>query len=136
MSFQARRRGKLIPSWFWILLVSFPLFVLIRWLVWWFFCPSYKRTASLEIDAPRSDSIPMSLKKDDFSILKGIGPKTATALHQAGIMRFEQLGLMDPEQFSLVLKEHSLPTANADFWQKQATLAAAQDWKELEKLQK
>jgi len=136
MFFQAGNKRKLIPSWIWILLVSFPMLLLIRWLVWWFFCPSYKRTEAVEIDAPRSDSIPVTLQKDDLSIIKGIGPKTADALHEAGILRFEQLGLMDPEQLGQVLKEHSLPVSNAAFWQKQAVLAAAQDWKGLEKLQK
>ena len=136
MFFQAGNKRKFIPSWIWILLVVFPLFVLIRWLVWWFFCPSYKRTEAVEIEAPRSDSIQVALQKDDFSLLKGIGPKTADALHKAGILRFEQLGLMDPEQLGQVLKEHSLPASNAAFWQKQAALAAAQDWKGLEKLTK
>ena len=136
MFFQAGDRRKIIPSWVWILLFAFPFVLLIRWLVWWFFCPSYKRTASVEIDAPRSDSIPVVLKKDDFSILKGIGPKTAAVLHQANILSFEQLGLMNPEQFVQVLKAHSLPTSSAAFWQKQAALAAAEDWEELEKLQK
>ena len=136
MFFQAGSRRKFISSWIWILLVSFPLILLIRWLVWWFFCPSYKRTAAVEIDAPRSDPISIAIKKDDFSILKGIGAKTAEALHKAGILSFEQLGLMDMDQFLQVLKNHSLPTAKAEFWQKQAALAAAENWEGLEKLKK
>jgi hypothetical protein len=136
MFFQAGGRRKFIPSWIWILVVSFPLILLIRWLVWWFFCPSDKRTAAVEIDAPRSDFISMEINKDDFSILKGIGAKTAEALHKAGILSFEQLGLMDQDQFLQVLKNQSLPTANADFWQKQAAFAAAENWEGLEKLKK
>ena len=77
MFFWAGGKRKFIPSWIWILIFAFPILILIRWLVWWFFCPSHERTESLEIDAPRSDSISMNQKKDDFSLLKGIGPKTA-----------------------------------------------------------
>jgi hypothetical protein len=133
MLFQAGKKRKFIPSWIWTLIFLYPIFLLVRWLVWWFFCPSYKRTAAVEIDAPRSDSISMIDKKDDFSLLKGIGPKTAEALHDAGILTFKQLGLIDLDELSQVLRDYSLPASNAAFWQEQARLAAAQDWEGLEK---
>jgi hypothetical protein len=135
MFFQAGNQRKIIPSWFWILL-AVPIAALIRWLICWFFYPSYKRTSALEINDHKFDTIPVPRKKDDFSILKGIGPKTAEMLHKAGVFSFEQLGLMDPKQLDLVLRKYSLPTTKADFWQKQAALAAAQDWEALKKLQK
>jgi hypothetical protein len=134
MLFQAGKKRNFIPSFFWILIILFPIFLLVRWLVWWFFCPSYKRTAAVEIDAPRSDSISIIKEKDDFSLLKGIGPKTADTLHDAGILTFRQLGLIGLEQLTQVLQDHSLPASKAAFWQKQAQLAAAQDWEGLEKL--
>lgn len=136
MFFRTANKRTFIPSWFLILLVALPISFLIRWLIWWFFCPSYKRTSAVEIEAPRSDSIPIQLQKDDFSILKGVGPKTAEAIHSAGIFTFKQLGLMDPGELDLLLKDNSLPATNSAFWQKQAALAAAQDWDELNKIQK
>ncbi len=136
MFFRTANKSKFIPSWLWILLVALPISILIRWLIWWFFCPSYKRTSAVEIEAPRAASIPIQLHKDDFSILKGVGPKTAEAIHSAGILTFEQLGLMDPGELDQILKDNSLPATNSAYWQKQAALAAAQDWDELKKIQK
>ncbi len=77
MFFRTANKRTFIPSWFLILLVALPISFLVRWLIWWFFCPSYERTSAVEIEAPRSDSIPVQLHKDDFSSLKGVGPKTA-----------------------------------------------------------
>jgi hypothetical protein len=136
MFFRTANNRKFIPSWLWILLVALPISFLIRWLIWWFFCPSNERTSAVEIEAPRSESIPIQLHKDDFSRLKGVGPKTADVIHSAGIFTFEQLGLMDPGELAQLLKDKSLPATNIAFWQKQAALAAAQDWDELNKIQK
>ena len=65
-----------------------------------------------------------------------MGPKPADVIHSAGIFTFEQLGLMDPGELAQLLKDKSLPATNIAFWQKQAALAAAQDWDELNKIQK
>ena len=136
MFFRTAKKRKFIPSWFWIFLVALPISILVRWLIWWFFCPSDKRTSAVEIEAPRAESIPIQLHKDDFSMLKGVGPKTAEAIYSAGIFTFEQLGLMDPGELDQLLKDNSLPATNSAFWQKQAALAAAQDWDGLKKIQK
>ncbi len=136
MFFCTANKRTFIPSWFLILLVALPISFLIRWLILCFFCPRNKRTSAVEIEAPRSEAIPIQLKKDDFSILKGVGPKTAEAIHSAGILTFEQLGLMDPGELDQLLKDNSLPATNSAFWQKQAALAAAGDWDELNKIQK
>ena len=138
MCFFRGNQRKFIPSWFRVLLVGLPLSILVRWLIWWFFCPSNKRTSAVEIDAPRSDSIPIPIQvhKDDFSQIKGVGPKTAGVLYSSGIFTFEQLGLMDREDLDRLLKDHSLSTTKSAFWQKQAFLAAAQDWDGLKKIQK
>ena len=98
--------------------------------------PTHERSTSVTIDAPRSDGKRLPLKRDDFRKLKGIGPKSAAALYQAGIFSFEQLGLLDLDNLEAILKENSLPSGGAAFWQKQARLAAAEEWKLLEKLQK
>jgi hypothetical protein len=136
MIFHGGSKRKFIPSWFWVLLVGLPVAILVRWLIWWFIYPSDKRTSALEIDAPRSDPIPIQIQKDDFSLLKGIGPKTAEAIYLAGIFTYQQMGLMEPEEMDQLLRSHSLPTTNRAFWQEQAILAAAQDWEGLEKTQK
>ena len=131
----AGKKGSFIPGWFWILFIGVPICILTRWFFWWFFIPSYKRTSSVEIDTPRADPIKLPVKKDDFRKLKGIGPKISDALHKAGILTYEQLGLLDPEKLERILKNENVPSANAGFWQAQAKLTAAEDWKKLEALQ-
>ena len=136
MSCEAGENGRLIPRWFWTLFVCLPLGLMAWWFLRWFFLPSYKRTSSVEIETPRSKGVKLPVKKDDFRLLKGIGPKTASVLYQTGILSFEQLSLMEKTKLEQILKSHNLPAGRIDFWQKQAALAAAEDWAALEKLQK
>lgn len=136
MLFQAGKQRKLIPNWFYTLFVLLPLGVLAWWFLRWFFLPSYKRTSAVEIDTPRSAGVPLPIQKDDFTVLKGVGPKTAAGLNRAGIYTFEQLGLMDTDKLEIVLKDQDLPSSSAASWQEQAALAAAGDWEGLQKLQK
>ncbi len=135
MLFRASSRQRLIPKWFWFLFLFLPLGILSWWFLRWFFLPSYKRTSAVEIETPRSSGVPLPIQKDNFTILKGIGPKTADGLYRAAIYTFEQLGLMDLEKLEQILKDHGLPSSNAAFWQEQASLAAAEDWEALNKLQ-
>jgi hypothetical protein len=130
------KRGKFIPSWFWILIIGIPISILVRRFFWWFFIPSNERTSLEEVETPRAISIPVPAKKDDFRKIKGIGPKTSDTLQKAGILSFEQLGLMEPEKLEQILKRLSIPSAKAGFWQEQAKLAAAEDWEKLKNLQK
>lgn len=128
-------KKKYIPTWFWILFFIVPLCIVARWFFWWFFTPSEKRTSALEIEAPRGGPKTIPRVQDKYEILKGIGPKTSDTLHKAGLQTFEQLGLMNPEQFVQLLQKLGLPTSNAAFWQAQAKLAATEEWVKLEKLQ-
>jgi len=136
MLFRADNDRRLIPSWFWFFFLWLPLGTLAWWFLRWFFQPSYKRTSSVEIETPRSTSVPLPLHKDDFTILKGIGEKTANALNRAGIYTFEQLGLMDLDKLVEKLKEEGVPGGRAAKWQREAVLAAAGDWDQLEQIQK
>jgi len=133
--FRARNRPRLIPRWFWLLLVFLPLGVMAWWFLRWFFLPSYQRISAVEIETPRSSGVPLPIQRDDFTVIKGIGPKTAASLYQESIFTYEQLGLMDPDKLQEILRDHSLPTSNAATWQEQAALAAAEDWDRLEEIQ-
>jgi len=136
MLFQAGNQRKLIPQWFWTLFVCLPLGILASWFLRWFFLPSYKRTSAVEIETPRSAGVPLPLLKDDFTLLKGVGPKTAEGLYGADIYTFEQLGLIDPSRLEQILKDRGLASGSVAFWQEQAVLAAAEDWEGLKKRQK
>jgi hypothetical protein len=131
----AGKNGKLIPRWFWTIFVCLPMGLMAYWFLRWFFLPSYKRTSSVEIETPRAKVVRQPVKKDDFRRLKGIGPKTAAAIYQAGIYSFEQLALLPRDQLAALLKNANLPAGGIDSWQKQAALAAAEDWDGLEDFQ-
>lgn len=133
---KAGNKRSLIPKWFWVFVIGFPFGVIIWWFLRWFLEPLHERETAVVIEAPRSDGKRLPVKKDDFRVLKGVGPKSAAVLYQSGFITFEQLGLLDLEELEIILKENGLPSSNAAFWQKQARLAAAEEWKLLEKLQK
>jgi len=134
--FLFRKSERSIASWFWFTLIGVPLGLMVWWFLRWFFLPSYERTSAVVIEVPRSEIKYPPIKKDDFKKLKGIGPKGAQVLYQARVYSFEQLGLMELEKLERILKSNNLPSTGAAFWQKQARLAAAEEWKLLEKLQK
>lgn len=136
MILRSRNCKNLIPRWFWFTLVGIPLGLMVWWFLHWFLMPSDKRTSAVMIDAPRSEVKRLPIIKDDFQTLKGIGPKSAAALYQAGVYTFEQLGLINQAKLEGILKDFNLPVSKAEFWQKQAVLAAAEDWSQLEKIQK
>jgi hypothetical protein len=56
-------------------------------------------------------------------------------LYQSGIFSYKQLGLIDLDKLIGILKDNSLPSGNAAFWQEQASLAAAGKWDKLKELQ-
>ncbi len=130
------KNGRLIPRWFWFTLIGVPIGLMAWWFLRWFFIPCNERTSAVIIEVPRSEYKRLEVRKDDFRKLKGIGPKSADVLYQARVYSFEQLGLMELEKLERILKKNNLPSTGAAFWQKQARLAAAEDWKLLEKLQK
>ncbi len=135
MSCEAGKKGRLVPRWIWTIFIFLPLGVMAYWFLRWFFLPSYKRTASVEIKAPRSRVVKAPVKRDDFQLIKGIGPKTAGVFYQAGIFTYEQLALMDEEKITALVQKHKLPAGKIPSWQQQAALAAADDWDGLDQLQ-
>ena len=136
MLFLFGKSERSIARWFWFTLIGVPLGLMAWWFLRWFFLPSYERTSAIVIEVPHSDAKLPPIKKDDFRKLKGVGPKTAAILYEASVYSFEQLGLMELEKLKRILKSNNLPSTGAAFWQKQARLAAAEEWKLLEKLQK
>lgn len=127
MSCEVGKKGRLIPRWIWTIFLFLPLGMMAYWFLRWFFLPSYQRTASVEIKAPRSRVVKAPVKRDDFQLIKGIGPKTAGVFYQAGIFTFEQLALMDQEKITALLQKNKLPAGKIESWQNQAALAAADD---------
>jgi small subunit ribosomal protein S1 len=67
-----------------------------------------------------------SLKKDDFTVVEGIGPKVAEILTAEGIASFKDLAAKTKEDLEAILKPHGgiYSTMNPTTWAQQAQLAA------------
>jgi small subunit ribosomal protein S2 len=81
--------------------------------------------------SPSSESKPT----DDLTQIEGIGPKSASALHKAGIHTYKQLADSAPEQLRGILKESNMRMINPETWPEQASLAAKGEWNGLYALQ-
>lgn len=77
-----------------------------------------KTTASKKADSKPS-------KKDDLTLIEGIGPKSAEALIAGGVDSFEKLSKTSEEEIKKILSEASSSLAHLDpqTWQKQAKMA-------------
>lgn len=77
------------------------------------------------------------IKQDDLKMVEGIGPKIEGLLHDAGIMTWEDLATAPTEKVQQILDDAGpryrmhQPTT----WAKQARMAAAAQWAELEAYQ-
>jgi hypothetical protein len=74
---------------------------------------------------------------DDFTELRGIGPKTAEQLIAGGVRTYSQLAALTPEAIKEILADGSFGVASADpeSWPAQATLASEGRWLALRALQ-
>lgn len=75
--------------------------------------------------APRSE-VPSMDKKDDLTIIEGIGPKSADALYKAKIYTFSQIAELSPEDLYRIVKIEGRVNLVNDpkTWPKQAKLLA------------
>ena len=72
---------------------------------------------------------------DDLKRIEGIGPKIAGIFDDNDITTFAALAASEPEQLQEILDTAGIRLAHPGTWPEQATLAAAGQWDELEKLQ-
>jgi len=77
------------------------------------------------------------VQPDDLSKIEGIGPKISELLQAADIKTFAQLAKAEAGRLSQILEEAGpqFKLADPSTWPKQAALAAAGKWEELETLQ-
>lgn len=70
-------------------------------------------------------SVSKSVKKDDLTLIEGVGPKSAEALIAEGIDSFEKLSKLSEEKIKKILSEASSSLAHLDpqTWAKQAKMA-------------
>jgi len=56
----------------------------------------------------------------DLTLISGIGPKTAEALQDAGVLTCEQLAKMDPDEIRPILIQAGLRSMQVEKWQNEA----------------
>ena len=90
------------------------------------------------IDLAAAKAAGFSLKNaNDLTVVEGIGTKINELFHNAGIKTFMQPVAANGPQMRKILDDGGsrFSVANRGTWAQQATLAAANKWKELKKLQ-
>lgn len=95
--------------------------------------PAAKPAAGSKIELPSGKKI----KQDDLKVVEGIGPKIEGLLNDIGITTWQQLAdaPLQKVQDMLDAAGPRYRIHNPATWSKQAGLAAAAKWEELEKLQ-
>lgn len=78
-----------------------------------------------------------TIKADDLKVIEGVGPKIAGLLEDAGFTTWTALANADVEKLKEILAEAGSRYKMHDptTWAKQAELAAAEKWEELEQYQ-
>ncbi|MFO8037454.1 MAG: hypothetical protein R6U57_12590 [Anaerolineales bacterium] len=120
----------------WIVLLTVPLYFLLRWFIKWMLLPSYKRISSVEIETPRSMIDYKALQEDDLTKIKGVGAKMNQALRAAGIRTYRRLAVAEDSELKRILKAANATIVDPSTWQEQARLAAQGAWEELEAFQR
>ncbi len=77
------------------------------------------------------------IKRDDLTAIEGIGPKIAELLTNAGIATWADLAIAEYDRLKGILNDAGsrYQMHNPTTWPKQAAMAVAGDWEELEKYQ-
>jgi predicted flap endonuclease-1-like 5' DNA nuclease len=74
---------------------------------------------------------------DDLTLIEGIGPKSAEALHAAGITTFAQIAKLSPAELEKAVKDRSVRlVGTAEHWPHQAEIAATGDLTALDEYQR
>lgn len=92
-----------------------------------------KASTSEKITLPSGQKV----KANDLKLIEGIGPKIEELFHNAGITTWEELSNTDVEKMKEILAEAGSRYQMHDpsTWAKQAALAAAGSWDELQQYQ-
>jgi large subunit ribosomal protein L17 len=77
----------------------------------------------------------VAVKKDDLTIIEGIGPKMALILHSAGVHRFDQLATINENNLRELLGRAGIGRVDSSTWREQAWLAAIGELEALSTLQ-
>lgn len=84
--------------------------------------PAAKKPAAKTATAKKSTAAKTVVEPDDLTQIRGVGPKTATLLADAGIKTYGQLAAADPAQLRTILDQAGsrYRSLNPDGWPEQA----------------
>lgn len=119
----------------WLVLLIFLIIVLV---IWWALSRQMEEEVHGEhLEPSPAPTVPAEAVVDDLTKIEGIGPKVEALLNEAGIKTYAQLAEKTPEELDEILDAAGSIYRAMDetSWPKQAALAAAGNWEELEKLQ-
>jgi predicted flap endonuclease-1-like 5' DNA nuclease len=118
----------------WAVLLIFLVMTLIAWLAMvWNRARTEDTLVEYHLDKPHQEHEGEHL--DDLKIIEGIGPKTSSALQEAGISTYEALANASISRLEVILDDADLHLGNPTTWPEQAKLAAAGNWDSLELMQ-
>jgi hypothetical protein len=86
-----------------------------------------------EPETTKPDNPPQATTPQNLKVVEGIGPKIESILYARGINTLGRLASTEPEQLRDILRQEGPRYLAHDptTWPKQASLAAADDWNEL-----
>ena len=96
---------------------------------------AYQIPETILAHAGKNDQHLVPKPTDDLTVIEGIGPKTAAAFQEAGILTYQDLADVDVDKLKKILEGANLRLAAPATWPKQAQLAADGDWQALQRLQ-
>lgn len=79
--------------------------------------------------------VPPPPRRDNFTVIEGVGPVINELLHAASIDTFAELAETGLDRLTQILSDARLPMVNPGTWPEQARLAAAENWEDLEAFQ-
>ncbi len=97
------------------------------------FAPSAAKPARVERAAPPEERA--LIRPDDLTRIWGVGEKTQQVLNAGGVLIFEQLARLTPEQLKTLVSESGLQARHLSTWPEQARLIAKGNEKALTDLQ-
>jgi large subunit ribosomal protein L21 len=135
-------------SWFWWG-INFGIFLALA--VWWWLENQPKEGGEFKLKVKpliKPDEVPeitpppalkpaavKPAKPDDLKVIEGVGPKSAQALSEAGIITFAKLASMGPDEIQAVLRAAGVRVPYPETWPEQAALAADGQFAVLKELQ-
>lgn len=125
LPFGARRKNCL---WMWL---GLELGALMGWLLWWWLNEqpqAEKAKPGSRLILPPGEGIPpvlprpkkATLPPDELTTIKGIGPKYAQVLNDAGITRYAQLAAHSSATLQEIIRAAGGRTLDVDVWIEQA----------------